>query len=267
MKRYFAFGCSYVAWQWDTVTDYIGANFDEYYNCGLAGCSNTFMMNKLFDFNEIYKFNSSDFVTIGTTGFGRFSFYNKNSLEWNCNGDIFPEFKYHPELARLWAREFDSHTWAIRRSIDAVKWMRFMLTNLQVPHKIYRSVTNTGWLKNKEQFGLTDYNLELIDQFNNLLDIAESIDDYVIRTNPLNEESGIVFNDGDHDHHPSPLQHYRYFEHYFAEFNTDKAQQRYHESLTNFDRSSRKNQSEKYREYKNKQVKDLKKVNEILWKI
>ena len=46
-KRLFTFGCSFTQWKWPTWADYIGINFDEYYNAGQAGSDNKHILNHI----------------------------------------------------------------------------------------------------------------------------------------------------------------------------------------------------------------------------
>jgi hypothetical protein len=57
MSRFFAFGCSYTRYAYATWADYIGVNFDEYYNYGCGGHPTQKMH---FDF---IKEKMSEFIT------------------------------------------------------------------------------------------------------------------------------------------------------------------------------------------------------------
>ena len=89
MKRCFAFGCSYTSYSYATWADLIGINFKEYYNYGRAGCSNTYIMNRIIEADRTYNFNpDTDFVLIMLTGFGRFSYLPRQS-GWQTKGDLY----------------------------------------------------------------------------------------------------------------------------------------------------------------------------------
>ena len=47
-SRFFAFGCSYTNWIHNpTWADFIGINYNKYYNFGRPGASNTYIMQKI----------------------------------------------------------------------------------------------------------------------------------------------------------------------------------------------------------------------------
>lgn len=230
MKRYFAFGCSYTSYHWATVADYIGENFDFYRNLGNTGASNSFIMDRIFQAHEHYKFTSKDFVTVGTTGIGRFNFINKHTGIWMRNGDIFPGSEGHPDLCRLWSKEFDSLEFALHRSMMAIKWIKFFLESLQVPHVIYGAVTNYNaqcFTENRSKA------YKMLKPFYDLHHIKETIDEFLVRTAFPGEEYGYKFLDGI-DRHPSQAQHYRYFKQYFPQFDNEKTKSFYDRVEENF---------------------------------
>ena len=64
-KRLFAFGCSYTLYSYPTWVDFIGINFEEHYNYGRSGASNTFIMNRIIEANDQFKFNpDTDLILI-----------------------------------------------------------------------------------------------------------------------------------------------------------------------------------------------------------
>jgi len=228
MKRYFAFGCSYTEYQWPMLPDLIGVNFNEYYNFGAPGACHQYMLTQLIQANELYTFNKdTDYVTIGTTGFGRFSYVSKEQTQsWNITGDIFPEYVGHPDKSRLWAREFDSHKWSVYRSLSSLKTMIALLNSMGIKHKVYASVYNKHLDPiTLEREPLDDETIQMINEFNALLQTKESVDDYL---------ADWLYSRGEYTHpwidgHPPLHISYRYLQSYFPEYDTDETKKVYNQ--------------------------------------
>jgi hypothetical protein len=228
MKRYFAFGCSYTNYDWLMLPDLIGVNFEKYYNFGKPGACHTFILYQVIQANEIYKFNPvTDFITVGVTGFGRFSFVTKDSpyYDWKTHGDIFPEYVGHPDKARIWAREFDSHRWSVYRSLSSLKTIKLLLTSMNIEHKIYSSVYNKHNSQQiAERDNIDDQTMDMIAQIGEIVEIRESIDELLmddlstrgIRNIPVHPWI---------DDHPTINVSLKFLTTYFPEYNTDLVQQ------------------------------------------
>jgi hypothetical protein len=111
MSRFFAFGCSYTLYSWATWADFVGANFDEYYNYGRSGCSNTYIMNRVIEADVKFNFNNNDVVMIMLTGLNRFSYLPIDG-DWATQGDL-PSYLYHTKdkkiewfLKNMWSESF-----------------------------------------------------------------------------------------------------------------------------------------------------------------
>ena len=251
MTRYFAFGCSYVQWKWPVIPDFIAANFDQYYNCGRSGCSHQFILNNIVKIHEKYKFNpSTDYITVGTTGFYRFDYPNDAVNYWQCHGDTYPGFDTHPEKSRIFSKNFDSYKWSIVRSLQAIKIIRLILNAIGVKYTIYHGVEN-----HFNRLNLTDNEFDYYNEFIENLDIKESIDYFIIRTMchegmpEYNLFHGMTFDNGDYDSHPGYKIYYNYFKEHFPQFDTDLSRQRFQYLDQNFDSSSMSAQAEKYNKF------------------
>ena len=231
MKRYFAFGCSYAEYQWPMLPDLIGVNFNEYYNFGVAGACHQYMLTQLIQANELYTFNKdTDYITIGTTGFGRFSYVSKEQVQdWKLNGDIFPEYVDHPDKARLWAREFDSRKWSVYRSLSSLKSMIMLLNSMGMKYKIYSSLYNkhldTATL---DRHPLDNETIQMINEFNSSIQTKESVDEYLCDWLSTRGEYTHPWIDG----HPPLHVSYRYLQNYFPEFDTDETKKVYNQQLS-----------------------------------
>lgn len=247
MKRYFAFGCSYTEYQWPMLPDLIGVNFDEYYNFGSAGACHQYMLTQLIQANELYTFNKdTDYITIGTTGFGRFSYVTKEEPQaWRKTGDIFPEYMGHPDQARLWAREFDSHKWSVYRSLSSLKAMIMLLNSMSIKYKVYASVYNKHLDPvTLERQPLDDETVHMIKEFNSLVQsyTKESVDDYL---------ADWLYSRGEYNHpwidgHPPLHVSYRYLQTYFPEFDTDETKKVYNQQHSAMQTTPTKNEYEDF---------------------
>lgn len=227
-KRYFAFGCSYVEYQWPMLPDLIGVNFDEYYNFGSAGACHQYMLTQLIQANELYTFNKdTDYITIGTTGFGRFTYVSKEQVQsWKFNGDIFPEYVGHPDKARLWAREFDSHKWSVYRSLSSLKTMILLLNSMGMKYKIYSSLYNKHLdLVTLDRQPLDDETIQMINEFNSSIQTKESVDEYLCDWLSTRGEYTHPWIDG----HPPLHVSYKYLQNYFPEFDTGETKKVYNQ--------------------------------------
>ena len=238
-SRYFAFGCSYVDSRWGTVADLIGANFDDYYNFGNAGCCNTFILNRLIEADNLLKFNSTtDFITVGVTGIGRFSFVDKDEKIWITAGDHLiynknnPPNPNYPEKLKLLAFMIDDYSYAVYRSWVAIQTISTVLQAKNIKHIIYPSLDNLLYLTD---YDLPKHTIAKVEEILKLCHIKESLDEFVLNNYPTR---GIKYEDGNSDSHPTQIQHYDYLKKYFKEFDTEKTLHRYNYLENIFDYKS-----------------------------
>ena len=229
MQRYFAFGCSYTNHYWPTVADFIAIGFKKFYNLGRSGSSNSYILQRLFEAHQKYNFTSDDFITVATSGIGRFSYIHKDSGDWIHSGDLYPNTgEGQPKLSQLWAENFESYLFALDRSVFSLKMIRFILDNLNVKYKIYPAIS---YLPFQSRDPATR---PLLKEYINLHDIKDSIDTFVLKTNVWDELFGYEFKDGRIDRHPSISQHHRYFKEYFPELVSPKTESFCEEQERNF---------------------------------
>ena len=215
--RYFAFGCSYVNYKWLTVADLIGANFpNQFYNMGRPGGCNEFSCSMLFRANEIYKFNpDTDFITFGVTGIGRKTFVRSQKLSslqqtmvFEAHGDIFPGHDQHPDFCKLWSKFLDNNIYALYRTVESLRKVKFLLDVLGMDYVIYPSVDYENY--DFPESGMINYLVQF-------MDITESID-YFWSTTDL--KLGIDYNDMFKDTHHTSQVHYEYLKKYFKSWDT-----------------------------------------------
>lgn len=230
-SRYFAFGCSYVHHRWGTLADLIAANFDEYYNFGQAGSCNTFTLGSILQVDKFYNFNKdTDYITIGITGFGRYSILEQNGHSWLTAGDVLPYdpkitidewAPSHNEKVKLFFRNFESYTWAIFRSWVAVISLFNYLKSKNIKFTIYPSVDNSLFL---EDFDVTPTMKQKVYDIIELCDIKESIDQFIMENSFVR---GITYDDGSKDTHPTQIQYYQYLKKNFSMFDTELTKKRF----------------------------------------
>lgn len=96
-KRFFSFGCSFTSLWWPTWNDYIGLNFDEYYNYGAGGADNKNILYKFIMADKKHKFTSDDYIIIMFTSFNRLSYVDKHNFYIHNIGDLVDHnLKVHP---------------------------------------------------------------------------------------------------------------------------------------------------------------------------
>ena len=241
--RYFAFGCSYVDSRWGTLADLISANFDEYYNFGNAGGCNTLSCNRLIEADYLYNLNSeTDYVTVGVTGIGRFSYVDKDENLWITPGDILHNMpepnNLKTEKMKFLAHKFYSHNYAAYLSWVAIKTISTLLKAKNIKHKIYPSIDNLLYITDHN---LPAHTLEKVKDILNMCDIKESVDEYLLTRYQGNR--GVKYDDGCEDTHPSQKQYYEYLQAYFPEFDNEKTKNRLEYLEKIFDKSSMNSQT------------------------
>ena len=156
ISRFFAFGCSYTNWPHPTWADFIGINFEEYYNYGKAGACNTYIANSFIEANNEYQFNNeTDIIFIAMSGFGRFSYManakgtelDARIYEWETNGDtLFTNNEGHPEISKLIGNKIFNYNWAAYNSWISFITMKNILVEKKINHKIIMSINNKHYL-------------------------------------------------------------------------------------------------------------------------
>jgi hypothetical protein len=242
-KRMFAFGCSGTLGTWATAADFIGVNFDEYYNFGKGGGCNTLSMNRLIETEEKYNFNSeTDFVLIMITGFGRFSVMAENG-EWRTQGDLAlytledslpgePSKPFFKELKSFVDGGLWNYRWLIYRTWIAIKTIRAILKAKGIKHKFVMALDNSACLKDPKMFDLDKAGVDMVKDIYNMMDIKESYGEFMVVGSG---RKAVVYNDGTTDGHPTQTEHFEYARKHFPEMITDKSKEFYNFCEKNFD--------------------------------
>jgi hypothetical protein len=236
-SRCFAFGCSYTKWIWPTWADFVGVNFDNYYNGGRGGASNSYIMNKLIEADHQYKFDpATDYVIIMLTGINRFSFYHNN--DWRTFGEMSDYVRYkdgrnvsvRPYFPKLqpFATDLWNLDWAIYNTWISVVAMKNLLVAKNIPHKIVIGIKTNELLP---ESGVNAKSVEKLAEVNEIVDIAYGL-------YPPPQPVQIEFRDGTKDGHPSIMAHHKYANMHFPQFNTDISAEFYKTMTQKMDMSS-----------------------------
>jgi hypothetical protein len=225
-KRLFVFGCSLTAYTYPTWADIISINYDEYYNYGRTGGSNTLIMNRLIEVNEKFKFNpETDTVIIMISGIGRFSYVDPNSNYWQCNGEI-KSNAYSTNKKHLinFVENMWSEDGAVYMSWVAIKTIKFILTTLSIPHTILMGISFDSYLKPNEF--LKETSVTLTKEILELIDTKQPLQDWTNHENYKlkNPNDGTVTwkVNNNPDGHPSPEMHYKFIKTFHPEWTNDK---------------------------------------------
>jgi hypothetical protein len=239
--RCFAFGCSYTRHVWASWADFIGVNFDEYYNYGRGGASNTFIMNRLFELDKLANFNpDTDYILIMITGIDRFSYVDKKTGDWALNGEIYNYSQHHENLViSEFVKNMWNEKWAIYMSWIAISAMKTFLQSKNLKHSIVQGVDNQY---NKQP--LNQLALEKVNDIYKMLTIQESMDAFIGENKNLRDVKFDLNNfiDG----HPNQQAHFNFVSKHFPEFVTSKTIDTFNTLTRQFDFTSRENQASKY---------------------
>lgn len=249
MNRLLTFGCSYTHYSYATWSDLISVNYDEYYNFGRGGASNTYIMNKFIEADSLLNLNSEDTVIIMLTGIGRYSYYNRTK-NWTTNGDL---FEYHHNTKDPVVKEFVtnmySEDWAIYSAWVAAKTMKSILTAKNVKHKFLMAIDNRNY---KRVDGCKWREEDLITQINktneiyDLLDVKETLDEWMTRQNFKRTDYIKWLNNNQVDGHPTPRMHSMFAKEYLSEFYTSKSDDFLKEVEDTFVNTSQSAQGQKF---------------------
>jgi hypothetical protein len=245
-KRCFSFGCSYTNHCWATWADFVGSNFDIYINFGRGGASNTFIMNQVFEQNDIIHFNTeTDFIIVMFTGISRFSYIDKKLKTWQTNGDLRNlASKYNEDptyrVISNFVENVWSEKWAVYQSWIAIKAVKEFLTSKNLKHKILMGIDNSYYISDQDLLELSTDDIVKINDIYSMLDIRESLDEFV------GPEKKVTYflEDKISDGHPTQSQHFQYMSKHFPEFVTPKSTRVFQEVESIFDNSSRTAQSQ-----------------------
>lgn len=240
-QRLFAFGCSITSYNWLTWADIIGVNFPKYYNYGLAGCSNTFIMNRFFEVNKKHKFDkNTDLVMIGITGFGRFTYWPRRR-NWYPRGDIahgIDDPTLNAFLTDMWSED-----WAVYQSWIAISSVKQLLDLLGIDYKFFQAVEIDHYLSKE----LTDIKEDSIKKAQEVVSWGQGLNFEHWKTkNKLNAISPYFHEQKGVDGHPSGTVYLKFVQDHFPEFLSEKSNELVDYWEKNFDHSASINMTNKF---------------------
>lgn len=226
MKRLFTFGCSYTRYSYATWADLIGVNYDEFFNFGRGGSSNTYIMNKFIEADSKFNFNSDDTVIVMLTGIGRFSYYNKTK-NWTTNGDLYEYHRHSKDpVVKNFVTDMYSEDWGIYNAWVAAKLMKSLLVAKNVKHKFLMGIDNRNYLREdgckwRDEDIITQ--IPKTNEIYDLLDVKETLDEWMTRQK-FRKSDYITWADRkNEDSHPTPKMHSMFAKEYLPEFYTEKS--------------------------------------------
>lgn len=236
MKRLFTYGCSYTKWGYPTWADYIGVNFDEYYNRGKGGYCNTHCFDLMIQDCYTFKFNpETDVVLFGTTGVNRFTWFDGDL--WHHHGDL---DNWLDGGSKIKAKAFHQTMWNIHwaciRTGQAIINAKSLLSSLKIPHRIFEAVSWQHWLTNAEQINLNHYAQKKLRLAAHCLDPWPSIDTYVIpyKEGGYKERWYPSVNGNFTDGHPPSYIYYDYVKEFLSDFITETTDEFYRQTIDRF---------------------------------
>lgn len=248
MKRCFAFGCSYTNYSYATWADLIGVNFKEYYNYGRAGCSNTYIMNRIIEADHIYKFDpATDFVIVMLTGFGRFSYLPPNT-NWQTKGDLYSyNHNTNDPITTEFVNNMWSDDWAVYQSWIAAKVIKQTLKNIK--HHIVMGIDNSAYINGTAS--VSDHMKPMAAEIYDILDANITLDEWKEKNQYYDSPNWTEENRT--DGHPSTNVYLKYIEEFFPRFNTTKTRKFVNRWNKDFDHTSQYNMGVKFnREFRGK---------------
>jgi hypothetical protein len=216
-KRFFSFGCSFTkSWETPTWADYIGIEFENFYNLAMPGSSNNLIMQRFIESDSYYNFNSeTDVIMIAISGLGRYSFpltikdkdfiYSRGDLDV-CQTS-FKDTKEMIENFEFVKTKFWKKRYSVFDSFIAVKIMKDILSAKNITHKIFAGLDYKIYMENTDVFGINNQLLSKIKLIQTMLDVNESLNEF----------------DDFSTHHPTQQTHYDFVKKYFPEFLGEKS--------------------------------------------
>ena len=216
-KRFFSFGCSFTkSWETPTWADYVGIEFNEFYNLAMPGSSNNLIMQRFVEADSYYKFNrETDVIMIGVTGLGRCSFpvtvngkdliYSRGDIDSN-QSSIY-DTKEIEEKREFIKTKFWKKRYGVFDSFINVKIMKDILTSKNINHKIFAALDYKIYLDNSDVFEINDELRNKIILMQDMFDFKESLSEF----------------DNFSEHHPTQQTHYNFAKKYLSEFLGDKS--------------------------------------------
>lgn len=214
MKRLFAFGCSFTNYHWSTWADILAPEFDNFENWAAAGAGNHFIFNSVMEADQKKHFGPDDTVIVCWTNVMREDRYI-DSQGWITLGNI--------ANSNIYTKEF------VADMISERGYMIRDLAMIKAVKTLLESRPGTKWkfismCPIKQVDSYDDRILIAPDIFDVYQDVVESISlSYYDVLGPNywnnNESLRLKYENGQTDYHPTPLEHLKFLQAAFPEYN------------------------------------------------
>ena len=252
-KRFFSFGCSFTSLWWPTWNDYIGLNFDEYYNYGSGGADNKNILYKFIMADRRHKFTSDDYIIIMFTSFNRFSYVGKDNFYIHNIGDLVDHnLKVHPI-----GKNYNFAT-AIYDSCIMIQSLKTILDAKNIKYEFLQSMKHDFYNDNFKMEGDVD------PLYKDTLKLFKYpvMETWCYENYEFTKER-VTWQDTKHqDGHPLPQHHLDFVKTFFPHFINEKVEQYYKEQQEFFTNESPNVQSTRYIQHTDNFYKD----NNIIYK-
>jgi len=235
-KRFFSFGCSFTRWCWPTWSDYIGLNFDEYYNYGCGGADNKNILYRLLLADKKYKFTSDDTIMIMFTSFNRLSYVDKDFTIHNIGDLVDDNLKLHPI-----GKNYNFET-AIYDNYIAIQSAKSILESKNIKYELLQSMKHDFYHDNFEAGEDIKKNLD------DCLDLFKYpvMENWCYENYDFMKEKVIWKDNHAQDGHPTMKHHLDFVKEFFPQYITDKTNQYYDKHLNIFTDKSQDIQGKNY---------------------
>ena len=235
-KRFFSFGCSFTRWCWPTWSDYIGLNFDEYYNYGCGGADNKNILYRLLLADKKYKFTSDDTIMIMFTSFNRLSYVDKDFTIHNIGDLVDDNLKLHPI-----GKNYNFET-AIYDNYIAIQSAKSILESKNIKYELLQSMKHDFYHDNFEAGEDIKKNLD------DCLDLFKYpvMENWCYENYDFMKEKVIWKDNHTQDGHPTMKHHLDFVKEFFPQYITDKTNQYYDKHLNIFTDKSQDIQGKNY---------------------
>lgn len=236
-KRFFSFGCSFGSWCWPTWNDYIGLNFDEYYNYAAGGADNKNILYRFLIADKKYKFTSDDYIMIMFTSFNRLSYVDKDNFYIHNIGDLVDHnLKAHPI-----GKNYNFAT-AIYDSCIMIQSLKTILDAKNIKYELLQSMEHDFYNDNFKMEGDVD------PLYKDTLKLFKYpvMETWCYEKYDFNKEKVIWQDTKQKDGHPRSSHHYDFVKEFFPHFINEKTKSLYNKQQKIFTSESQPVQSKGY---------------------
>jgi len=214
-KRVFIFGCSFTNYHWPTWANILALEMQqaEIHNFGRPGAGNLYILGKIIEANQVFRFNNDDLVLVLWSTFCREDRYRYKN--WVTPGNIFSQGIIDESFVKEWA----DPTGYVVRDMIYITSAKHVLSNLNIDHLMMLSVspqydTHKDSSDNNKINEVAEFYKDILNDFSRttLHDVCKSpcgsgwTNGHQYDFPGLNKEDGTLF----YDYHPNPKMYLQY---------------------------------------------------------